>query len=56
MATDYVLFVHGVKQRQPDEFNRTTQTLLEGVAAAPPDYIIIYNYINIYNIIHYPVP
>jgi hypothetical protein len=34
MATDYVLFVHGVKQRQPDEFNRTTQTLLEGVKRA----------------------
>ncbi|MBD1872810.1 hypothetical protein H6F75_04895 [Nodosilinea sp. FACHB-131] len=31
MATDYVLFVHGVKQRQPEEFNRTTQELLQNV-------------------------
>ncbi|MBW4482057.1 MAG: hypothetical protein KME14_05905 [Tildeniella torsiva UHER 1998/13D] len=31
MATDYVLFVHGVKQRQPEAFNRTTQELLQNV-------------------------
>lgn len=34
MATDYVLFVHGVKHRQPDEFNRTTQELLQNVQRA----------------------
>lgn len=31
MATDYVLFVHGVKQRQPEAFNRTVQELLQNV-------------------------
>ncbi len=31
MATDYVLFVHGVKHRQPDEFTRTVQALLQNV-------------------------
>ncbi len=31
MATDYVLLVHGVKQRRPEEFNRTTQELLQNV-------------------------
>ncbi|HSM80603.1 MAG TPA: hypothetical protein VLS96_02900 [Nodosilinea sp.] len=31
MATDYLLFVHGVKQRQADEFNRTAQALTESV-------------------------
>ena len=34
MATDYVLFIHGVKQRQPDGFNRTAQDLLQGVQRA----------------------
>lgn len=29
MAIDYVLFVHGVKQRQPEQFNRTVQGLLQ---------------------------
>ncbi len=31
MATDYVLFIHGVKNRQPEVFTRTTQDLLQGV-------------------------
>ena len=31
MATDYVLFVHGVKSRQPEAFDRTTQELLQSV-------------------------
>lgn len=31
MATDYVLFVHGVKHRQPDEFRRTAEGLLQRV-------------------------
>lgn len=31
MAIDYVLFVHGVKQRQPGEFDRTAPDLLQGV-------------------------
>ncbi|MBE9137841.1 hypothetical protein IQ254_11660 [Nodosilinea sp. LEGE 07088] len=31
MATDYVLFVHGVKHRQLDDFARTTQALLQTV-------------------------
>ncbi len=31
MATDYVLFVHGVKHRSPEAFSRTTQDLLQTV-------------------------
>jgi hypothetical protein len=31
MATDYILFVHGVKHRNPDEFNRLTQEMLQTV-------------------------
>lgn len=31
MATDYVLFVHGVKNRDPQAFERTAQDLLDGI-------------------------
>jgi hypothetical protein len=31
MATDYVLFIHGVKHRRPAEFTRTTQALVQNV-------------------------
>lgn len=34
MATDYVLFVHGVKHRRADEFTRTVQALLQNVERA----------------------
>lgn len=34
MATDYVLFVHGVKHRRADEFSRTVEALLQRVGQA----------------------